>query len=331
MPRIAAPAVLLLSAALALPAAASSLRATTILAGPDVRLSDLFDDAGDEAARVLGSGPPPGERLVIEAPQLDAIARQFGVDWRSSSAADHTVLERPGRPLPRSLVTGALRDALAPAYQLPGQLQIDLPGFAPPMMPLDITPVVAVDALDRDPASGHFDAQLSVAGQGNEVIRFAASGIARQVIDLPVLTRRMMPGEVVAAEDLRIAGVPVNVVQAAVVRAPADAVGLSVKRPLMPNQPIVLADLGPPILVHRGGSVRLALDVGGLSVTAQGMALEDGGMGEHVRVLNTTSRAIVDAEVTGVGRGRVLPGDVSTLPEGANVPQARGADLAARP
>jgi flagella basal body P-ring formation protein FlgA len=321
----------LVLASLATQAAASSLRPVTVLHGPDVRLSDLFDDAGEQASRVLGSGPPPGERLVIEAPQLDAIARQFGVDWRSASPGDHTVLERPGRPLAREAVVAALHDALAGGYTLPGELAIEIPGFAPPMIPPEANPTPAVDNINTDPASGRFTAQLSIAGAGSEVVQFSVSGIARQIVQLPVLTHRVMPGEVIAPADLRVTGVPVATVQAAVVRAPADAVGLSARRQLLPGQPIVLADLGPPVLVRRGGTVMLALEVGGLSVTAQGMAMESGGMGEHIHVLNTTSRAVVDAEVTGVGRGRVLPGAVQILPEGRTTLPSRSADLAVQP
>ena len=72
---------------------AATLRTMTSLHAPTVRLSDLFDDAGDKANLVLGPGPAAGARIVVEAPQLAAIARQFGVDWRPASSADRAVLD----------------------------------------------------------------------------------------------------------------------------------------------------------------------------------------------------------------------------------------------
>src|SRR5271154_2790337 len=89
---------------LATAAQAATLRPLTTLAAPVVRLCDLFDDAGPHADRVLGPGPAPGGRIVIEAAQLAAIARQFGVDWRPGSPVDRAVLERPGELLPRDEV-----------------------------------------------------------------------------------------------------------------------------------------------------------------------------------------------------------------------------------
>ncbi|MBC7801400.1 MAG: flagella basal body P-ring formation protein FlgA, partial [Gemmatimonadaceae bacterium] len=80
----------------AMPASAATLRPFTTLTGPVVTLADLFDGAGD---RALGPSPAPGARITVEARQLDAIARQFGVDWRSTGAGDRVVLDRPGRAL----------------------------------------------------------------------------------------------------------------------------------------------------------------------------------------------------------------------------------------
>src|SRR5689334_10184716 len=86
--------------ALPMSAEAARLRPMTTLTSPMVRLSDLFDDAGPEADRVLGPGPAPGGRIVVEAAQLGWIARQFGADWRPASPADRAILDRPGRVLP---------------------------------------------------------------------------------------------------------------------------------------------------------------------------------------------------------------------------------------
>ena len=73
-------------------AQAASLRPMTTLSSSVVRLSDLFEEAGPEAGRALGPGPLPGQRIVVEARQLAAIARQFHVDWQPASPADRIVL-----------------------------------------------------------------------------------------------------------------------------------------------------------------------------------------------------------------------------------------------
>src|SRR5215472_12338250 len=112
---------------------AATLRSMTTLHGPVVRLSDLFDDAGAGADRVLGPGPGAGGRIVVEAAQLGAIARQFGVDWRPVSSADRAVLDRPGRPLRRDDVLDAVRSALI-AGGASSDCDVELAGFIPPLV-----------------------------------------------------------------------------------------------------------------------------------------------------------------------------------------------------
>jgi flagella basal body P-ring formation protein FlgA len=49
------------------------------------------------------------------------------------------------------------------------------------------------------------------------------------------------------------------------------------------------------------------LDSPGIALTAQGQAIESGAIGERIRILNPSSHATVEAEVTGADRVRVAP------------------------
>ena len=150
-------------------AQAATLRTMTTLHAPVVLLSDLFDDAGANAERVLGPGPGPGGRIVVEAAQLGAIARQFGVDWRPASSADRAVLDRPGRPLRRDDVLDAVRNALV-AGGASADCDVELAGFTPPLVPFEADPRPVVSDLDYDANAGRFSAVLSVAGKAMEPI-----------------------------------------------------------------------------------------------------------------------------------------------------------------
>ena len=146
----------------------------TTLHASVVRLSDLFDDAGANADRVLGPGPGAGGRIVVEAAQLGAIARQFGVDWRPASSADRAVLDRPGRPLRRDDVLDAVRNALI-GGGASADCDVELAGFTPPLVPFEADPRPVVSDLDYDADAGRFSAVLSVAGEGDGTDRTCAS------------------------------------------------------------------------------------------------------------------------------------------------------------
>lgn len=53
----------------------------------------------------------------------------------------------------------------------------------------------------------------------------------------------------------------------------------------------------PEPLLHRGQRVQIVLEQGALRIVAPGEALEDGGAGERIKVLNTSSRQVIAARV----------------------------------
>ena len=294
----------------ALPAQAAVLRPVATLEGPVVHVSDLFDDAGPAGARVLGPGPAPGGRIVVEAAQLAAIARQFGVDWRPASNNDRAVLDRAGRLLPREGVMAALRAALTHAGA-PEDCEIELPGFAAPVVAPESSPQSTIEHLDYDNASGRFTASLAVTADGMAMQRMRLAGTVQEMMDVPVPVRRLPGGTVVQAGDLLVQRVRAGLAHGEVARTPAQAIGMAVRHPMLAGQPLALAELTRPAAVLKGARVTMQLQSAGLTLSAVGQALEAGALGDRIAVLNPTSRAIVQAEIVAPDRVRVLPPGVS--------------------
>jgi flagella basal body P-ring formation protein FlgA len=287
-------------------AEATTLRTMTTLHAPVVRLSDLFDDAGGNADRVLGPGPGAGGRIVVEAAQLGAIARQFGVDWRPASSADRAVLDRPGRPLRRDDVLHAVKTALM-ADGASAECDVELADFTSPLVPLDAEPQPVVSDLDYDAAAGRFSAMLSITGAAMEPMHLRVAGRVDDTVELPVTTARLVAGSVLRVEDVHMARVHTAVLRGEVARRPGDAVGMQVKRQIAAGQPLEMNALMRPSMVQKGATVLMMLDSPGIALTAQGQAVEAGAIGERIRVLNPGSHAVVEADVIGPDRVRVAP------------------------
>ncbi|HEY1932292.1 MAG TPA: flagellar basal body P-ring formation chaperone FlgA [Acetobacteraceae bacterium] len=287
-------------------ASAATLRAVTMLHAPVIRLSDLFGDAGSNADRVLGTAPTPGNQIVVEAAQLAAIARQFGVDWRPASPADRAVLERPGRLLPRDAVFAAVKNVLMTAGAS-ADCVIEMPGFSPPMTPADADPHAVATQLDYDAPSGRFAAILSVTGTGMDPINLRIAGHVDDTVELPVATTRLLAGTVLRPDDVRMARVLVARVRGEVMHGMSDAIGMQLRQPVMAGDPLPVSDVVHPMLVMRGAIVQMQLDTTGLSLLAEGVAQESGATGERIRVLNPVSHAVVAAEVIGPGHVRIMP------------------------
>jgi len=311
--RIAAP--LLIALALAGPLHAATLRPITTLAAPVVRLADLFDGLVADGTVVLGPGPAPGGRIVVEAAQLAAIARQFGVDWRPAGQ-ERAVLERPGRLLPREDILAALRSALV-GVGAPNDGDLDLPGYAAPLVPAEAAVRPEVEQMDYDATTGRFVAMLSVAAEGMLTQRQRIAGTMHEMAEVPVPLRRLAPGTVLRASDIHTARVRVATLRGEVARGPEQVVGMALRRTVLPGQALALADLSRPMAVAKGARVTMQLVAGGLSLTGHGQALESGALGDRIQVLNPASRAVLEVEVVGPDRVRVSAGSAPITLAGA--------------
>ena len=108
---------------------------------------------------------------------------------------------------------------------------------------------------------------------------------------------------ILAAEDLTLA-------EAAVPGAIAEiaaAVGQEARVTLYPGRPILTSQIGAPALVERNQLVRMSYMRGALSIATEGRALDRGGAGELVRVMNLTSRQTITGTVKADGSIEVGP------------------------
>lgn len=71
----------------------------------------------------------------------------------------------------------------------------------------------------------------------------------------------------------------------------SDVVGQEARTALYAGRPIAFDAIGPPALVDRNQIVSIHFETRGLMITTDGRALERGGIGDRVRIMNLSSRS----------------------------------------
>ncbi len=285
-------------------AAAARLRPFVTVGASAIRLSDLFSglDAGQDCT--LGPGPDPGMRIVLGQPQLQAIANEFGVAWAPAPGWQTVTLSRPGRTVDRRTVQQAIRTALTP-LGLPPVSDLRLPGWKD--LIVDPGSHFAVSTPSFDALSGHFSVDLSITVGDQETSRLHVEGVAIALANVAVPTRSIMEGEILTDADLAMTERPQDQVTGEPLSTISEGVGLEAVRPLVKGQPLQKAFLRPPPLVSRGSVVIMRLVAGGLSLSAEGEAIDTGAEGDRVRVVNTGSRAVLVGTVAARGEVEIDP------------------------
>ena len=121
------------------------------------------------------------------------------------------------------------------------------------------------------------------------LIVFAAPGLA----DIVVPTRTIRADATISEGDVTLH----NGEHAQGFSRLGDVIGQEAKVVLYAGRPIMVDQIGPPAIVSRNQIVGLFINGGGLKIVTEARALERGGVGDIVRVMNLNSRATVVGQV----------------------------------
>ena len=116
-----------------------------------------------------------------------------------------------------------------------------------------------------------------------------------------VTTRIIKAGQIIAATDLSV--VPADI--PGTIKDPVLVSGQEARVAIYPGRPIRENQFGPPTLISRNQVVSLTYIAGSLVILTEGRALDRGGLGDMIPVLNLSSRNTV--------QGRVMPDGTVTV------------------
>lgn len=85
----------------------------------------------------------------------------------------------------------------------------------------------------------------------------------------------------------------------------AEAVGMELGRSVRAGDPIERGHLQAPVIIERRGYVKIIAERGPMRLEATGTAMEDGRLGETIRVRNSSSLEEIHAEVVGANTVKV--------------------------
>lgn len=302
-----APLALCLSLLGGVPAPALAATGVTLnpdisVEGPVVRLGDLFAGLGDKASIPVARAPSVGNRVQLDARWLSAVAQRYGVAWRAATLLDQAVVERASQVITANQIEQKIKAALRKRGQSAElTVQLDNPTLSI-RLPKEFDATVEVTGLSHDSASGRFVVQLSAPNRDRPFTQSTVSGRAVQMTDVPTLGRQVMPGEAIEAADIDWIQMPVEKIGRGVVLDISLLVGMTTRRPVRVGEPIRQRDLRQPVVVPKNSLVSIVYQTERMLLTAQGRALEDGALGNVVRIMNTKSNTVINAVVAAPGR-----------------------------
>ena len=117
------------------------------------------------------------------------------------------------------------------------------------------------------------------------------------VADMLVAVHTLRAQTTLSAEDMTQTGGTLPGAASAL----ADVIGLETRVAVYQGQPIFQKNLGPAAVVERNQAVQLAFQSGALTILSDGRALERGGVGDRIRIINIASRSTITGVIAADG------------------------------
>ena len=138
---------------------------------------------------------------------------------------------------------------------------------------------------------------LKIACEGSNPWRIYVPARIQTMVNVISLARPLAPGATISAEDLTTSPVNANQQVRAYLTSPDEAIGQIVTRPMQAGQILTQQDLGIAKVIHRGDHVTVIAGTDNVSVSTEGVAQADAGVGQRIMVKNSRSGQLVEGFV----------------------------------
>ena len=116
-----------------------------------------------------------------------------------------------------------------------------------------------------------------------------------------IATRALLRGIPIIASDIELKAFPDNRLKSGHVKSLSYPIGMEPSQTIPKGALISINMLRPPVLVHKGDAVSIIFERNGISVTNEGIALEDGGLREKIKIQLPDTKKILSAIIQSPG------------------------------
>lgn len=289
-----------------------SLRDKAVIDARDVRLSDLFSGVPASKDAAIMPAPEIGQRVRLSSKRLSGYAARHDLDWDANSGRAEIAVTRAAHRIGHQQIEDTVVDALR-REGVSAALTITLrDDDLELVVPTTADPTLRVEDLTYRQRSHRFTARVVAPARGEPEAREVVTGKAVEILELPVPNRRINRGEIIRERDLDWVTRPADELRRRHVEDVSEVVGKAAQRTLRADAPIRVGAVAKPIVVEDGALVTIKLKNTNMSLTARGEALEDGAVGDTIRVENTASQQTVTGVVDQSGAVVVETGPMAT-------------------
>ena len=266
----------------------------------NVRLSDVFTDVSQDNDKDVFAAPMPGHSKNISTAELWRIAKVNGIQWAKPQVNKRIRITREGNPVNIKALTSLLSEEVK-NYGVGDDVQLSIFGLSNNLyLPVNSDESdIEVSSLTISSNRNRYRAKLLWPLGDGSYQEIECNGTIELVRLLPVLNRTLLPGEVITRSDLSWINISIKKITSNTIQSEENFIGFTPKRALVANRMLRTSDIEAIKFVKKGRQVTVTYISGPMQMNTIGKALQNGAMGDSVRILNMGSNKTIIAQVTG--------------------------------
>jgi flagella basal body P-ring formation protein FlgA len=281
------------------------LKSSVVVDEAYIVLGDLFTNTGGRSAIKVAYAPQAGKKSQFDAKWLYRIARAYKLNWRPLSLKTRVLVERSSQIIYRDEIEDILVERFrAQGYQ--DNFEIEFGQREPKIHVAANEPAtIDIEGLSITKSTGRFVATLLIPANKTNAKRFRLTGRIHRLIQIPVIGRRLNRGDIIQKNDIEWINLRERKLRRGYIQTEEEIIGMAARRYIAAKTPLTASHMQRPQLVKKGGIVNIALISGAMRLTTQGRSLENGSLGDTIRIKNIRTKKIIEAKVTGASSAKV--------------------------
>ena len=264
-----------------------------------LRLGDIFPETANQQA-IIGDAPAPGRSVMMKRNILVSLAKKYDVNWYPNPELTAIKIERLGRELDQTPIIKLIEKKIHQSSDVAfDNMKIDLKlNYNNPTLPLHGTANYQVEQFHYSQSTGNFSGIVKISLARDYQIRTNFSGRAILQRAVPTLIEAIRKDQIIRPHHLQIIYKPLTEIGKNTLTDKEQIINMQATQNLRAEQLVYLRNIRAPILVKKRKPVTMIYENHALKIKTQGIAMEDGAMGDVVRAKNSTSQIIVEGIVT---------------------------------
>lgn len=290
------------------------LRQQVEVAGDMVRLGELGEILGAEGGLQqalepleLFAAPEPGGERQLSAAEISQMFAQkaAGMPEVRWSGAKTLTLKRPGQQFGPAQIEALIAQFLQQHKAKLPKAQVRFRISQPPAPFILPAGKLSSEIIPSDPGLLKSRSMTLIFRVDGRLLKtLLVRGEMEAITAVVAAAADLERGSLLSATDLQLIERDLGGLRDPY-RDPAELLGKKLKRPVRAGEILLPTMVDIPAVIKRGDVVSMQLRGAGFSLSAQGIARQDGLVGETILVRNSNSRRDISCQVTGPGQVNV--------------------------